>query len=212
MNYAKQNETIFFRLVLCNNQTHREHLDTFFEALVATAQGLEQESLPMKPLDLDALFQQLLYHRDKTADITSLGPWLRQQVTTQPFPDLSHIPFKTSTYTRNHVAREVTHRHHKFEALIMRWDKQVKTSIHGHPAFAFYHVISGLFEMELFSYTRAHGLQLKETRCFRASDTIWFWGQPGRYDNFIHRVTCLESGLTFHIYSEDAQKGTGFCR
>ncbi|NES19652.1 MAG: hypothetical protein F6K41_12155 [Symploca sp. SIO3E6] len=30
--------------------------------------------------------------------------------------------------------------------------------------------------------------------------------EMGRYDNFIHRVTCLEPGHTFHIYSEDCQQ------
>ncbi|NET33212.1 MAG: hypothetical protein F6K19_14530 [Cyanothece sp. SIO1E1] len=161
----------------------------------------------MQTLDLERLFQQLLHYRDSNADFFALGPWLQHQVTACSFPDLNHLPFESATYTRNCIAREKPSQHQRFEALLMRWDKQVKTRIHGHPAFSFYHVISGVFEMELFAHTATDGLQLKETRRFYAADTTWFLGQAGRYDNFIHRVTCLEPGHTFHIYSEDAQKG-----
>lgn len=161
----------------------------------------------MQTLDLENLFQQLLRYRDRNTDISSLGPWLQQQITACTFPCPTQIPFVAATYTRNRIAQESMEQE-GFEALIMRWDKQVQTSIHGHPAFSFYHVISGVFEMELFSF-KAHKncLTLEKTQRFYPSDTTWFLGQMGRYDNFIHRVTCLEAGLTFHIYSEDAQKG-----
>ncbi|MEM9486970.1 MAG: hypothetical protein AAGA83_25140 [Cyanobacteria bacterium P01_F01_bin.116] len=155
---------------------------------------------------LEDLFQELLLYRDRTLDPSSLGPWLQHKITTCTFPNLNHIPFATETYTRNWIAREST-TCEGFEALIMRWDKQAQTSIHGHPAFSFYHVISGVFEMELFSFEAVNCLKLKENRCFYPSDTTWCLGQVGRYDNFIHRITCLEAGLTFHVYSEDAQKG-----
>lgn len=160
---------------------------------------------------LEDLFQELMQYRDRTADISSLGPWLQQQIAAYAFPSMHHIPFAAATYTRNCVARENLERQ-GFEALIMRWDQNVKTSIHGHPAFSFYHVISGVFEMELFSFEEpnrlpANRLRLEKTQRFYPSDTTWFLGQFGRYDNFIHRVTCLEPGCTFHVYSEDAQKG-----
>ena len=161
----------------------------------------------MQTLTLKSLFQKLLCYRDRTSDLSTLGPWLQSQVTVCSFPALNHIPFEAATYTRNCIAREEPNQSHCFEALVMRWDKQVKTSIHGHPAFSFYHVISGVFEMEIFNRTAKNGLQLRETRLFHASDTTWFLGQVGRYDNFIHRLTCLEAGHTLHIYSEDARKG-----
>lgn len=160
----------------------------------------------MQTLDLEDLFQQLLLYRDRTSDISSLGPWLKQQITICEFPCLNQVPFVAGTYTRNWIAREST-KQPGFEALIMRWDHQVKTSIHGHPAFSFYHVISGVFEMELFSFETNDYLKLEKIQRFYSSDTTWFLGKPGRYDNFIHRITCLEAGYTFHVYSEDAQKG-----
>lgn len=164
-------------------------------------------SCPFKTLDLNLFFKEFLNYRDQIADYSMLGPWLKDQVTTSSFPDLNHIPLAETTYTRHSIAKEATPQNQGFEALVMRWDKQVKTSIHGHPAFSFYHVISGVFEMEIFACTDTEGLQLSETRCFSSRDTTWFLGQFGRFDNFIHRVTCIEPGFTFHIYSDDALKG-----
>ncbi|PZD71201.1 L-2,4-diaminobutyrate decarboxylase [Acaryochloris thomasi RCC1774] len=45
VNYAELDGSTVFRLVICNNQTSSEDLETFFEALVATAQTLEQEAV-----------------------------------------------------------------------------------------------------------------------------------------------------------------------
>ncbi|NER19408.1 MAG: hypothetical protein F6J96_01315 [Symploca sp. SIO1C2] len=159
----------------------------------------------MEKISVTSLFQQLLHYRDRSADLSTLGPWLKHQVTGCSFPELNHLPFKTATYTRSCMAKENTDTKQGFQALIMRWDEQVQTPIHGHPAFSFYYVISGLFKMELFSYT-TDSLQLQDTQLFYPSDTTWFLGEMGRYDNFIHRVTCLETGHTFHIYSEDCQQ------
>lgn len=165
----------------------------------------------MQTLDLETLFQQLLHYRNQTADFSTLGPWLRDQIKSCAFPELNHLPLAAAAYTRTWIAREAptpkSSLPQQFEALIMRWDNPVKTSIHGHPAFSFYHVISGIFEVELFSLTTAKGLNLETIQRLYPSDTTWFLGQVGRYDNFIHRVTCLEAGFTFHVYSEDAQKG-----
>lgn len=161
----------------------------------------------MQNLDVKCLFEELLNYRDRTADFSTLGLWLKHHITACSFPDLNNLPLKAATYTRNCIAKENMNQNQGFEALIMRWDRQVKTPIHGHPAFSFYYVITGLFKMEIFTYKGINDLQLQKTQLFYPSDTTWFLGQTGRYDNFIHRVTCLEAGHTFHIYSEDAQKG-----
>lgn len=155
--------------------------------------------------DVSELFWQLLSYRDRTVNLAALGPWLQRQIAACSFPDLEQLPFETAAYTRNWIAKEQPG-HQQFEALVMRWDRQVQTPIHGHPAFSFYYVISGVFEMEIYTPV-AGNLQMQGTRRFCPSDTAWFLGEMGRYDNFIHRVRCLEPGHTFHIYSEDAQKG-----
>lgn len=158
--------------------------------------------------DLEAIFQRFLDYRDQTTDVTSLGPWLQHHLTNCQFPELHHIAFATSSYTRNLIAKEGAHQ--GFEALLIRWDQQAITPIHGHPAFSFYYVISGIFEMEYFAHGAMKKLQYTGRQLFCATDSTWFWGQAGRYDNFIHRVKCLEPGHTFHVYSEDAQKGVSF--
>lgn len=163
----------------------------------------------MPALSPTELFWEFLRYRDQARDTALLGHWLQQQVASCVFPMLSHLPFEAATYTRTRIAQEIPGNPHQFEALIIRWDQQAITPIHGHPAFSFYYVISGVFEMEQFA-EGPQGLQLERSQRFYANDMIWFGGKAGRYDNFIHRVTCLQPGLTFHIYSEDAQKGTPY--
>ncbi len=168
-------------------------------------------------LDLTALFRQLICYRNSTPDSHQLGPWLQQQLAGHPFPNLTHLPFSPAGYTRNCVAKEVASPEESseemaeatFEAFVMRWDGQVKTSVHGHPKFSFYYVISGLYEIDRFVLSN-NKLEGAGTQRFHATDTTWFSGQSQQYDNWIHRVRCLEPGLTFHVYSDDAQKGVVF--
>lgn len=166
--------------------------------------------------ELVSLFKQTIRYRNSTADMARLGPWLQHQLSKTHFPNLSHLPFEPRAYTRNCIAKEdVSYPQGtlteaataQYEALIMRWDQQVKTSIHGHPKFSFYYVISGLFEIEFFELTVGRKLNLKAVQRRGATEASWFLGQAHCYDNCIHRVTCLRPGFTFHIYSEDARKG-----
>lgn len=160
--------------------------------------------------ELETLFQSFLSYKNATTNRASLGPWLHHHITTCSFPGADQIPFRSDTYTRNRIAKEDSSHNQGFEALIMRWDGQVQTSIHGHPEFPFYYVISGCFDMDLFAHSPTGGLHLTESRRFGPGESVWFLGQAGQYDNFIHRVTCLKPGHTFHVYSEDAQKGLAF--
>lgn len=180
-------------------------------------------------VNLNGLFNQLLRYRDSQAardNPQRLGPWLQQQLKVGIFPPLSHLPFESGGYTRNYIAKEqldrVASRIHnptgerpifessRFEALIMRWDKHSKTSIHGHPSFSFYYVISGIFKVEHFERTALGQLHTKEIQRLAPTDATWSLGRAHRYDNSIHRVTCLIPGLTFHVYSDDALKGNVF--
>lgn len=176
----------------------------------------------MQTIDFEQLFEQMICYRAARKDDRQLGPWLQSQLSAGTFPDLHHIPFKADTYTRNCIVKESQVKESQvkesknddsslddacFEALIMRWDEQACTPIHGHPQFSFYHVVSGVFEIEVFDSTLTSGLYIKEVQQFSTADATWFSGRSNRYDNCIHRVTCLEPGFTFHIYSEDAKKG-----
>lgn len=156
-------------------------------------------------LEFESLFQQVLEMRDRPEDLVHLGPWLRHQLSTVAFPNLDTLPFYPQSYSRNYIAQEDPMG--GFEALIIRWDKAVNTSIHGHPGFSFYHVLSGRFQMEVFRYSDTGQLHREGDYNFVEGDTIWHLGTMGRFDNFIHRVTSLEPGETFHLYSDDARKG-----
>lgn len=178
----------------------------------------------VQPLDLSYLFDRLLHYRDyqqpSPVHPDQLGLWLHRRLSVGLFPSLTHLPFKPGSYTRTYIRKELSIRQDKtqaetsattlFEALVMRWDQQSKTAIHGHPKFSFYHVISGVFEIELFDQTATGSLHPREIQQLTPAKSSWFLGMPGRYDNCIHRVTCLEPGLTFHVYSEDALKGVVF--
>lgn len=159
---------------------------------------------------LELLFYQLLNYRNQTDSFTALGPWLQKYLKPECFPDLSELPFQTGSYTRNRIAQESMGYDQSFEALIMYWDQNVETPVHGHPAFSFYYVMSGCFYMENFTQSSANQICLTSKRVLYPGEMLWSIGKPGRYDNFIHKVTCLEKGHTFHIYSEDAKKGKDF--
>lgn len=162
----------------------------------------------MQISSLETLFQELLYQRDQTSDLATLGPWLQRQIATCHLPDLHKLAFSAHTYTRTPIAQEDTRQN--FEAWIIRWDQDAETPVHGHPAFSFYYVISGMFQMDCFSQSATNGLQCQNSQLMCSADSTWFLGKAGKYDNFIHRVKCLEPGHTFHVYSEDAQQGVLF--
>lgn len=184
----------------------------------------------MQTIDLDRLFQRLLDYRDNIDQNTShntalentasrqlLGLWLQGNLDTGAFPNMDHMPFEPANYTRTCIAKEslitepsATLDYRDFEALVMRWDKQAKTSIHGHPDFSFYYVVSGVFEVETFGTTLTSGLYVKEVQRLQQAEATWSFGEAERYDNCIHRITCLEPGFTFHVYSDDAKKGVVF--
>jgi hypothetical protein len=161
----------------------------------------------MSPLGLPDWFQALLEQRDQTEDLASLGTWLEHYWHHWPLPNRQRLPFTAKHYTRTCIARENERSPHCFEAWLMHWDTQAQTSIHGHPAFSFYAVLDGAFKMEFFQWSDRQGLIEQGSQLFQAGDVIWHMGQPESCDNFIHRVTCLAAGFTFHVYSDDAQRG-----
>lgn len=169
-----------------------------------------------KNIDLSDLFDRLLHHRDSQADCSlseNFGPWLHRHLIAGSLPTFSHLPFESGTYTRTYIRKEsstATSVTPLFESLVMRWDEQSKTSIHGHPKFSFYHVMSGVFEIELFDQSATGDLHSKALQRLVPAESTWFSGESLCYDNCIHRVTCLEPGLTFHVYSDDALKGVVF--
>lgn len=112
--------------------------------------------------------------------------------------------FSEDTYVRNYIGRDpATH----WEALVMCWKKGNRTAIHAHPQYAGYTFADGIFLVEIFEPT-PHGIHLKEKLYITNQQSLYAIGEAGRFDNHIHRITCLsETAHSVHIYSDDALKG-----
>lgn len=90
----------------------------------------------------------------------------------------------------------------------MSWKKGNRTSIHAHPQFAGYHIADGSFRLEIFEPTDGGTARLKESTVVEGPCAFFAVGVPGRFDNHIHRITCLsDTGHSLHVYSDDALQG-----
>ena len=99
-----------------------------------------------------------------------------------------------------------------WEAIVMSWQQDRPSSIHGHPCFAGYFFADGLFQIELFKRTAPErGVRLTEILCVEAPQGLHAVGIAGRFDNHIHRITCLsDHGHSLHIYSDEVLQGEVF--
>lgn len=129
---------------------------------------------------------------------------------------LSHFPNhilsrenRGPMYLRNLIGRSTGY--DKNEALLIHWNTMARTGIHGHPAAAFYRVLTGKFQMDVFErIAKSKKVVKRKTFILGPGDSKSCIGTKETYDNFIHRVVCLEEGFTVHFYSDDARKGEMF--
>lgn len=125
--------------------------------------------------------------------------WLAEHPLT-PFGDYSD-----TAYRRTYLGRcpETG-----WEAIVMSWKAGNRTSIHAHPQFAGYHFADGRFRLEIFEPAGNGAVRLKETLDVEAPYAFFAIGAPGRFDNHIHRITCISgTGHSLHVYSDDALRG-----
>lgn len=95
-----------------------------------------------------------------------------------------------------------------WEAIVMSWKKENRTSIHAHPQFAGYHIADGTFRLEIFEPAGNGAARLAESLVVEGPCAFFAVGAPGRFDNHIHRITCLsDTGHSLHVYSDDALRG-----
>lgn len=95
-----------------------------------------------------------------------------------------------------------------WEAIVMSWQGGRASSIHAHPQFAGYFFADGEFRVEIFEPAGAGRARLKKTLHIVAPHGLYAIGSTGRFDNHIHRITCLsDEGHSLHIYSDDALQG-----
>lgn len=115
--------------------------------------------------------------------------------------------FSDTTYVRNYIGRDpATH----WEAIVMCWKKGNRTAIHSHPQFAGYTFADGEFLVEVFEPSE-NGIKLTYKTVVNDILGLYAIGEPGKFDNHIHRITCLsDTAHSLHVYSDDALKGKKF--
>ncbi len=125
------------------------------------------------------------------------------QVLIQSKSELLHGLPRDEKYSRHIIGTEGD-----WIGYICRWEKQTSSSIHGHPSFAYYQVIEGEFQMDLYDSTGDDTATRTQSLIMARGDIIWKQGQEGTYDNLIHKVGTLDSpGFTLHLFSEDPNQG-----
>jgi len=111
--------------------------------------------------------------------------------------------FSTEKYIRNYVGKV----ENGLEAIVMGWSKDLKSSIHGHPKFALYAIMTGEIEIEIYQLENGRPV-LQQTVVAKEGDVYYSIGTSENFDNHIHRISCKsETSLSLHIYSEDAREG-----
>ncbi len=89
---------------------------------------------------------------------------------------------------------------------ILKWDKGVKTSIHGHPQQSFLYVLDGEFTINNYkSDTSLISSKISKTGYYYHCN-----GKVNRLDNCIHRMESNIECLSLHFYSDDPRKGIVF--
>ena len=134
---------------------------------------------------------------------TGIYDFVTDYVSRNPLP--AYDNYLPDSYARAYVGRcEDT----GWEAIVMSWTEGNPSTIHGHPTFAMYYFLEGEFKLELFEKVDDHTAKLVDTLYINEPKCLYAIGPEGRYDNHIHRISCVNGkGRSLHIYSDDALKG-----
>ncbi len=137
---------------------------------------------------------------------TAIGRYVMEWLGGHPLDGFDD--YSDTSYLRTCIGRcPRTH----WEALVMTWKKGNTTTIHGHPRFAGYHFADGTFQVELFEKVAEGKVRRVNTFIIDRPKSLFAIGEEDRFDNHIHRITCLsEKGHTLHVYSDDARRGEVF--
>lgn len=141
--------------------------------------------------------------RRKTID-DALGQQIRAYVLgwLQTHPLTAFDDYSDTAYRRTYLGRCPAT---GWEAIVMSWKNGNRTSIHAHPQFAGYHIADGTFRLEIFEPAAGGAARLTESAVVEGPCAFFAVGAPGRFDNHIHRITCLsDTGHSLHVYSDDA--------
>ena len=135
--------------------------------------------------------------RRKTID-DALGQQIRAYVLgwLQTHPLTAFDDYSDTAYRRTYLGRCPAT---GWEAIVMSWKNGNRTSIHAHPQFAGYHIADGTFRLEIFEPAAGGAARLTESAVVEGPCAFFAVGAPGRFDNHIHRITCLsDTGHSLH--------------
>ena len=169
---------------------------------------LQQQQTFDASRELSGVFDTLMQARDLASDdaqrrndcVSKLGKNLGQSL-------FQHQRTIRTLQRHPKYSRHIIGKKDEWTGLICRWEAGSCSSIHGHPAFTFYHVFGGSFAMDLYDRDVSGQLVISKTHDLEPGDTYWENGDAGRYDNLIHRVRARHHGYTLMLFSEDPGRG-----
>jgi len=105
-------------------------------------------------------------------------------------------------YTRNILSKK-----DGYWLSFLRWDKDVTTPAHGHPAQAFVYTVQGCIEVTNYKQNDEDFIELTSSAEQNKGEYFYSHGDSGKYDNAVHQISTQEESITLHFYSDDPRKG-----
>ena len=112
------------------------------------------------------------------------------------------IPLDEDTYSRHILCKE-----DGCWLLLIHWDEDVSTCIHGHPDKSFVYVIEGALEVENFEI---HPLKSTGEEAICTDEYTYYNGSADTLDNAVHQIRTKQKTLSLHFYSDDPTVGEVF--
>lgn len=110
-----------------------------------------------------------------------------------------------------HYSRHIIGTDGDWIGYVLCWEKNATSSVHGHPDFAYYQVIEGEFEMDIYAPVSPETVEHTNSTTLKRGNIVWQQSEPGRYDNLVHRVKTKNTpGFTLHLFSDDPALGQQF--
>ncbi len=107
---------------------------------------------------------------------------------------------------KNSYVRNIISNTGDYWLAILKWDKGVKTAIHGHPQQSFLYILDGEFTINNYQ----SNMSLIDSIVLKTRDYYYHNGKVDKLDNAIHSIESHRQSLSLHFYSDDPRKGIIF--
>ena len=116
------------------------------------------------------------------------------------------FPHNKSTYSRHILSKK-----DGYWLLLIEWDEDVSTCIHGHPEQSFVYLLEGSLEVKNFE---TEPLVLTDKEPLHEDEYIYHDEENdqsnGEFDNGVHQIYSKTRSLSLHFYSGNPSKGVVF--